>query len=282
MLCKVLDELRVDPTEHPVLCTFGLGQPSAQQERLTQLLVEVFRVPAVYLENPQTLALYASGRTTGVVVDVGDTNVQVVPVYEGYALPHAVQSSASLGGREVTDYLLKIMMERGYSFTTTAERDIVVNIKETLCFVAPARFGKHEQGDGKEVTYELPDGNVISIANELHRAPEVLFQPSFIGSEVNYFAVARSFVGNHHNVCSHKMRVPQAFGLADLLFEAIMKCDVDIRKDLFGNVVLAGGGSCSRGLAERLQAELTSLAPSTMRVKVRQTTAHHRSLLSAT
>lgn len=254
---KVLDhtfrnELRVNPEEHNILITEAPLNPKGNREKITSILFDTFHVPGLYVAIDAVLSLHSAGKFTGVVVDSGDGVTHIVPVFDGYALPHSILR-INLAGRDLTDYLIKILSERGLHLTTSAEREIVKDIKEKLCYVAldfDEELAQSKRGSSKEANYEMPDGRVITIGSERFRTPEVLFKPSLIG---------REFGGIHEQI-----------------HQAIAKSDADVRSDLYQNIVLCGGSTLFAGLPERLTKELQKIAPQAISSKVKVTAVPER------
>ncbi|MGH0170313.1 UNVERIFIED_CONTAM: hypothetical protein FKN15_070050 [Acipenser sinensis] len=229
-------QLCVDPEEHPVLLTEAVLNPQENRRRMVEIMFETFHVPLTYVALQAVLALLATGRSTGVVFESGDGLGHSVPVYEGYGLPHAIQRF-NLAGQDITQQLKKLLQERGFSFRTSAELEIVREVKEKCCYVAQDYEAELRGSRGPETDtemyYTLPDGQVINMGNERFRAPEILFKPELVG---------RDHYGMHESV-----------------FRSILRCDMDLRRTFMGNIILSGGNTMLSGLPLRLQDEIRSM-----------------------
>ena len=122
-------------------------------------MFETFEVKNMYVAIQAVMSLYANGRSTGLVVDSGDGVTHTVPVFEGFSIPHAIEKM-EIAGRVITDYAQKLLLESGHSFTSTAELEIVKDIKEKLCFVAQNYDDERaaaESSSELDQAYTLPD-----------------------------------------------------------------------------------------------------------------------------
>jgi len=238
------NDLRVNPSEHPVLLTEAPLNPERNREKMAEILFETFNCPAMYVSMQAVLSLYASGRTTGLVIDAGDGVIHIVPIYEGFAISHAI-SRIDIAGRDITEYLRRLLRQRGHALTSSAEREIVRDIKERLCYVAldPEKELKlAEKVSGMEKQYTLPDGETITVGSERFLAPEAFFNPAALGKEEQ--------------------------PLDDAVYKAVQDCDIDLRKELYQNIVLSGGSTMFPGLKERLHKELTELVPENVEIRI--------------
>jgi actin len=237
------NELHVSSEEFPILLTEPPLNPKLSREKMALIMFESFNVPALYIANTAALALYASTPWgTGLVLKSGDGVTHAVPVFEGHALNYAA-TRLDLGGRDLTDYLMKLLNDRGLSFNSAEEREIACDIKQKHCYISKD-FEQELQllAAAEDISYELPDGTNLALGNERIRCPEVLFQPSLLGLE--------------------------SAGIPELIRDAIMKCHPDLQDLMFGNIVLAGGTTLFPGFDERLRKELTALVPSVPIIKV--------------
>jgi len=226
--------------EHPVLMTEAPLNPRHNREKAAEIFFETFRAPAMFFSPQAVLSLYSSGRTTGVVIDVGEGLTHVIPVYEGFALPHSVMRS-DVAGRDVTKHLQLLLRRSGLSFTTTSELDLIKTMKEESCYVA-LNPTKEEENKAAAAQYQLPDGRAVELGSERFRAPEVLFRPDLIGSE--------------------------EMSVSDALVNSVMKSDIDLRPTLFEHVVLAGGSTLFPGFGDRFLHEVRQRAPEHTRLRI--------------
>lgn len=251
-------DLKTNSEDHPLLITEAPLNPRANRDKMCQLLFEQFNVPCLYISIQAVLSLYASGRTTGVVVDSGDGVSHIVPVYEGFALPNSIKRM-DIAGRDITEtFAQQLRKLSGLALTSLSEFEIARMIKERCCYIAKdvARdellYGSSAAAAAAAASaaaattssssssanlstdqYRLPDGRVIHVGPERFRAPEILFNPELIGDE--------------------------SPGIHELTALAIAKTDLDLRPILYKHIILSGGNTLIRGFGDRMLNELKQL-----------------------
>merc|ERR1712083_855425 len=241
------NELRVNPAEiEGCLLTEAPRNPKANREKMITIMFETFEVQNSYVAIQAVMSLYSAGRTTGLVVDSGDGVSHTVPVYEGFSVPHAVEKM-EIAGRVLTNYLQKLLLENmAESFTSSAELEIVKNIKEELCYVAQNYDEEKAQciaSSENDMPYKLPDKRVINVPGSVRiTAPELLFKPELNGKSCK--------------------------SMPALAWQSVQSSDIDIRKELTRNLILSGGTTMYKGLPDRLKDEIVALAPAGAEIKV--------------
>ena len=229
------DRLKIDPSEHKIMLTEAALNPKRNREKLVEVMFETFNFDGVHCSIQAVLTLYAQGLLTGVVVDSGDGVTHVVPVYEGFALANHIKR-LDVAGRHLTEYLIKLLQLRGYTFNRSADFETVRELKEKVCYVGYDLELEKKLALETTVTcqsYTLPDGRVIKVGAERFEAPEALFNPHLVDVEGK--------------------------GLGELVFGVIHGADMDLRPEFYKHIVLSGGSTMFPGLPSRLEKELRGL-----------------------
>ncbi|OMJ73507.1 hypothetical protein SteCoe_27807 [Stentor coeruleus] len=222
------NELKTAADEHPVLLTEVPLNSKTNREKMTQIMFDTFNVPAFYVEKHPVLSLYSIGKTTGLVFDSGHGVTHIVPIYEGYAIPHAIRR-INLAGKEITDYLETLLADKLNN--TIIAKEIANDVKEKLCYVAvDFQTEMNIKTENIDEKYKLPDGNEVFIGKERFRATEVLFKPELIGMNDN--------------------------GAGEAIYQAIVNCDDDIRREFCQNIMISGGNTLFKGIGDRLIREI--------------------------
>jgi actin-like protein 6A len=219
----------------------------------------------------------------------------VSAVHDGYALQKAVHRSP-LGGAALTDLLLRTLGANGTdvrprfafkraaadgggftvtpvatpgvtsSFTLHKRWEVAADIKESCCRLLDVPYREEDAAGAPSAPYELPDGRAIEVGSERYKIPELLFNPSLLGSFPSAMETAPGAAGSL--VADLAGAAGGLKGLPASVLDVVNRCDVDIRREMFGGVVLTGGGSLFPNLKERLERELVDAAPATIKLKL--------------
>ncbi|QLL32758.1 hypothetical protein HG536_0D02800 [Torulaspora globosa] len=223
--------------EHPLLMTEAPLNPHSNREKIYEVLFEKFNFPAICVSLPAVLSLYASGSTTGCVLDCGDGYCSSVSIYKGYTLSSTIRRT-NLGGRDITEQLqYHIRSESGPWLFSSSEREMVRIMKEKGCYISPDPRKEAEDyqfgSDQLSKKFKLPDGKVLALKESQFRAPEILFRPDITGIEED--------------------------GLPEMVLHSISNVDLELRPELLSKIVLSGGSTMFPGFGQRMLKELQGL-----------------------
>lgn len=237
------NELKVVPSEHPVLLSEAIMNPKSNREKMAQIMFETFTIPAMHIALESVLSLYANGTTTGVALDSGEGVTQVMPVYDGCPMKRGM-SKTDVAGSELNYFLKQMLMQEGLPLETGVGLETIRDMKEKHCYVATdfdtELYKSYKDHDNQ--LYELPDGQVLQLGAERFKCTEALFKPEMVDKE--------------------------ACGVHDMISLAIANSEMDSRRDLYKNIYISGGSTLFPGFAERLKIELEQLTPAAMQIKV--------------
>lgn len=228
------NELHLDAERHPIVLSEPINNPVSARQLYAEILFESFHCPSVYYGTTPQLAMYTSNKTTGVVLDIGESFAQVASIFEWTQIPQSLQRSP-LGGASINRFIQNSLKGTSYHFQNQAGFEIARDIKEKHCFIARDFRLAEQQEEGKFVDYSLSPDYSIQIGAERYTCPELLFNPSL------------------QNI--------QCDNIAQMVYESIMRCDTGLRSELFSNIVVCGGTTLFQGFADRLSIELKKLAP---------------------
>lgn len=218
----------------------GGGSTLSSREWTTEVMFEKFKVRSLAIMNSAVLALFSTGRTRGLVVESGEGVTQAVPVFEGYAIPHAIFKT-EIAGQDITAKMQEMMANHPLAGQFSTNYRTMQSMKEKLCAVQLPGYeqdammrGHDPSADEEARSFELPDGKIVQVGQNVRMdAPEILFSP-------------------------------EGTSIQKICMQAIQTCDLDFRQDLIRSMVVAGGTSMLPGLSQRLRHELTEMLPTEM------------------
>lgn len=234
------EKLDANPMRHPVILTEPPYNPKPNREKVAEMMFESFGVPSLNISIQGVLALLGHGRTSGVVLSSGEGVTSTIPIFDGFGLPHCI-NRMDTAGKDLNTILGKLLAKGGLSLVKSTEKFEVAKIKEQHCFVSQ----DPSEESTEAVEHTLPDGRKVTLKDERWQATEALFNPAAGGLE------------------------SENMGVASMVWDTVSKCELDTRRTLLSNIVIAGGSTMFPGFSERLSKEIKAYAPSGIQTGVR-------------
>lgn len=265
---------------HPVLMSEAPWNIRSKRERITELMFEKYKVPAFFLVKNATLAAFANGRSTGLVLDSGASHTSAVPVQDGYVLQQAIVRQP-YGGDYITQLCRQYFESLGLeiipsnliaakepvkeneapkwtrkpsaptvtkSWMDYATKKVLQDYQSSILQVSDSPYDKEIAETYPSVHYEFPNGYNFESASERFLIPEKLFNPNVSGKGLK--------------------ETPDMLDTAQIVTTSVGMCDIDLRPALYGTVIVTGGNSLITGFSDRLQLDLSSRTPPSMRLKI--------------
>mmetsp|Transcript_13750 Transcript_13750/g.21023 ORF Transcript_13750/g.21023 Transcript_13750/m.21023 type:complete len:334 (+) Transcript_13750:5917-6918(+) len=243
----IYDEIRCNPEEHCFLLTEPPLNPPENREQLAEIMFETFNVPGLYIAVQAVLAIAASWTSpvssnrdlSGLVVDSGDGLTHIIPVVDGHVIGSGIRQ-IPLAGRDVTNYILRQIRERKEPIPPEESLEAARIIKEHHCYVCPNATKEVEKYESNPEKYTRQYHGIdtqtgqkwtCNVTKERFMSAEILFSPLSVN-------------------CRPQMSLPQ------VIDSAIQNCPVDVRRTLYGNIVLSGGNTMFKDFGRRLQRDL--------------------------
>jgi len=238
-----------DPEEHYTLLTEPPMNTPENREYTAEIMFETFNVPGLYIAVQAVLALCASLLTkgeeaknisvTGTVIDSGDGVTHVIPVVDGYVIGSCIKH-IPLAGRDVTNFMMQILRDRGEPLDPMAALEVTKKIKEQYCYVFPdlvKEYKKYDtEPDGRFRKYEgmierTKKEYTIDVGYERFLAPEIFFSPEIFSSD-------------------------WTDPLPKVIDTCIQGCPIDTRRPLYKYITLSGGTTMFKHFVKRLERDI--------------------------
>jgi actin len=230
------NELKIKPEAHNVFLTEGLLTSNSDREKIAEIMFEKFSVFNIHMEPQPVMTLFATSKSSGIIIESGESMTHIVPVYESYIIPQGVRTNNTAGAK-MTQELFGFIKHNLAKYNIGNPLNMTKRIKEKFMELKLESFNYFTEynrilsNNIADQSFKLPDGNLIPIGDERFLAPEILFNP-----------------------------IEDTKSLQEDLYSSIQNIDIHIRKDMFNNIILGGGNTMIKNFPERLKREIFNIS----------------------